>query len=195
MARLNKAERPLLLVGHGVRLGGAEKLIRQFIENLKIPAVFTWNAMDMFEYEHSCYIGRPGVVALRAPNFAVQNCDLLFSIGSRLDNVITAYNPKGFARTAKKIIVDLDPNELDKLEMEIELSIVANVKDLLKALNDLENSKLKCDHWRECCASWKERYPVNDGKPFPDEGSLSHYQFFDTLSDFVPENSLFSTCS
>ena len=195
MARLNKAERPLLLVGHGVRLGGAEKLIRQFIENLKIPAVFTWNAMDMLEYEHSCYIGRPGVVALRAPNFAVQNCDLLFSIGSRLDNVITAYNPKGFARTAKKIIVDLDPNELDKLEMEIELPIVANVKDLLKALNDLENSKLKCDHWRECCASWKERYPVNDGKPFPDEGSLSHYQFFDTLSDFVPENSLFSTCS
>ena len=73
-------------------------------------------------------IGRPGVVALRAPNFAVQNCDLLFSIGSRLDNVITAYNPKGFARTAKKIIVDLDPNELDKLEMEIELPIVANVK-------------------------------------------------------------------
>ena len=69
--------------------------------------------------------------------------------------------------------------------MEIELSIVANVKDLLKALNDLENSKLKCDYWRECCASWKERYPVNDGKPFPDEGSLSHYQFFDTLSDFV----------
>ena len=59
-----------------------------------------------------------------------------------MDNVITAYNPKGFARTAKKIIVDLDPNELDKLEMEIELPIVANVKDLLKALNDLENSKL-----------------------------------------------------
>ena len=55
-----------MLVGHGVRLGGAEKLIRQFIENLKIPAVFTWNAMDMLEYEHSCYIGRPGVVALRA---------------------------------------------------------------------------------------------------------------------------------
>ena len=61
--------------------------------------------MDMLEYEHSCYIGRPGVVALRAPNFAVQNCDLLFSIGSRLDNVITAYNPKGFARTAKRSLL------------------------------------------------------------------------------------------
>ena len=66
------------------------------------------------EHKNKLNIGRPGTVALRAGNFAVQNCDLIISIGARLDNVVTAYNPKNFARYAKKIIVDIDAAELKK---------------------------------------------------------------------------------
>ena len=195
MNRLKNAERPLLLVGHGVRLDGAQTEVVRFINDLQIPSVFTWNAMDMLEHEHPCYIGRPGVVALRAPNFAVQNCDLLLSIGSRLDNIITAYNPKGFAREAKKIVVDVDPNELDKLEMDLDLRITANAKRILTALNNLQGKKLECDSWRNRCQSWKERYRVNDGEQHPTHGELSHYHFFDVLSDFIPPGVVFSTCS
>ena len=121
-----KAERPLVLAGHGIRLAGAAEVFRAWVEKLGIPVVTTWNALDLLPYSHHLNIGRPGVVALRAPNFAVQNCDLLISIGSRLDNIITAYNPRGLARAARKIIVDVDQNEIDKLDMEIAVSVASS---------------------------------------------------------------------
>ena len=105
---LRAAKRPLLLAGHGVRLAGAATGFRQLAEQLGVPVVTTWNALDLFPYDHPLLVGRPGVVALRAPNFAVQNCDLLISLGSRLDNIITAYHPRGFAREAQKVVVDVD---------------------------------------------------------------------------------------
>lgn len=101
-ALLRAASRPLILAGHGIRLAGAASRFKDVVETLGIPVVTTWNALDMLPYDHPLLVGRPGVVALRAPNFAVQNCDLLIVIGSRLDNIITAYNPTGFAREAKR---------------------------------------------------------------------------------------------
>ena len=139
---ISKANRPIFLAGHGIRLSGSEKIFRSAIDKFGIPTVMTWNAMDLLPYDHHLNIGRPGVVALRAPNFAVQNSDLLISIGCRLDNVITAFNPQRFARCAKKIIVDIDQNEIDKLDMEIAMSINCDAKTFLEALmNDvhLEN--------------------------------------------------------
>ena len=99
---ISKAERPLLLAGHGIRLSGGADVFRQAVDKLGIPAIMTWNSMDLLPYEHPLNIGRPGVVALRAPNFAVQNSDLLISIGCRLDNIITAFNPQNFAPICKE---------------------------------------------------------------------------------------------
>ena len=59
--------------------------------------------MDLIEHSHRLFAGKVGVVAPRYGNFAIQNCDLLISIGSRLDNIITAYNPKKFAKNAKML--------------------------------------------------------------------------------------------
>ena len=105
---LSKAERPVILAGHGIRLSGGTDIFRKIVDQLGIPVVTTWNSLDLLPYEHPLYVGRPGVVALRAPNFAVQNCDLRISIGCRLDNIITAFNPRGFALVAKKVVVDVD---------------------------------------------------------------------------------------
>ncbi|MBU4046041.1 MAG: thiamine pyrophosphate-binding protein, partial [Gammaproteobacteria bacterium] len=130
---LSQAQRPLILAGHGVRLSGAAKLFRELAEKHGIPVVTTWNALDLLPYDHPLLVGRPGVVALRAPNFAIQNCDLLIAVGSRLDNIITAYNPRGFARNAQKIMVDVDRNEIDKLDMDIALPIEADAGAFLRA--------------------------------------------------------------
>jgi acetolactate synthase-1/2/3 large subunit len=94
LTMLAEAKRPLILAGHGVRLAGAADAFRQLVDHLQVPAVLTWNALDLLPYDHPLNIGRPGVVAARAANFAVQNCDLLISIGARLDMIVTAYNPK-----------------------------------------------------------------------------------------------------
>lgn len=192
---LQTAERPILLAGHGVRLSGAAKLFKQVVEQLGIPVITTWNALDLLPFEHDLLIGRPGVVALRAPNFAVQNSDLLISIGSRLDNIITAYNPRGFARAAKKVVVDVDKNEIEKLDMDITLPVVADANTFLTQLAATPLSKLNCQAWRERCLSWKDRYPVNDGQGFGDNKQISHYQFADALSNVAKPDTLISTGS
>jgi len=193
---LEKSERPLILAGHGVRLSGAARSFRTAIEHLGIPVVTTWNSLDLLPYEHDLNIGRPGVVALRAPNFAVQNCDLLISIGSRLDNVITAFNPRGFARAAKKVVVDIDQNEIEKLDMEIELGIVADARSFIDAFAKFEEIKAKpWGPWKARCVDWKERYGVWNEKSFKDSGEITHYQFIDALSEVIEPGSIVSSGS
>jgi acetolactate synthase-1/2/3 large subunit len=193
---LREAKRPLLLAGHGVRLAGGAQLFKTLAERLDIPVVTTWNALDLLPYDHPLLVGRPGVVALRAPNFAVQNCDLLISIGSRLDNIITAYNPRGFAREARKVVVDVDTNEIAKLDMDIALPVTADAADFLQAWLDTKTEEFPgWSEWKARCADWKRRYPVNDGAAFPSSGVISHYQLMDALSDALPENTVISTGS
>lgn len=193
---LEQSNRPLILAGHGVRLANASSEFVELVEKWKIPVVCTWNALDLLPHEHPLYVGSPGVVALRAPNFAIQNCDLLISIGCRLDNVITAYNPENFAKNALKVAVDIDINELNNHKIDLTEKIQANAANFIRALN---SSNLNTFHdrlaWREQCMSWKKRYSVNDGQPFGEVAPISHYQFVDTLSEVLPENILISTGS
>lgn len=196
LSLIAKAERPLVLAGHGVRLAGAAKTFRTWVEKFGIPVVSTWNALDLLPYDHPLYVGRPGVVALRAPNFAVQNCDLLINIGSRLDNIITAYNPRGFARAAKKVVVDVDQNEIDKLDMDIAVPVVSDASAFIDAVSQYEPpSHPDWASWQARCADWKKRYPVNDRQPFPTSGEISHYQLMDALSDAFPADTLIATGS
>lgn len=193
---LAEAKRPVLLAGHGIRLAGAARPFRELAERLGIPVVTTWNALDLLPYDHPLLVGRPGVVALRAPNFAVQNSDLLISIGSRLDNIITAYNPRGFAREARKVVVDVDRHEIEKLDMDVDLPVEADAAAFLSAwLLAKPAAHADWTAWKTRCEDWKHRYPVNDGAPFPASGPISHYRLMDALSDAIPANTLVSTGS
>lgn len=191
------AERPLILAGHGVRLAGAAKRFLALAENLNIPVATTWNALDLIPWAHPLCIGRPGVVALRAANFAVQNCDLLISIGSRLDNIITAYNPRGFARAARKIVVDVDPEEITKLDMDIDLRLPVDAGVFIDALAAKAKSLPATDRtaWHQRCGDWKRRYAVGEGQAFRTDGAISHYHFVSALSDAAPADTLVSTGS
>lgn len=192
---LRAARRPLLLAGHGVRIAGAAEPFRQLAERLGIPCAFTWNAADLLPWDHPLYVGRPGVVAARAPNFAVQNCDCLISIGCRLDNIVTAYNPKGFARAATKTAVDIDANELARHEIPLDLAIEADAHAFITAW--LGHGAVAGDwsEWRERCADWKGRYAPLDGRRFDDDEPISHYRFVDALAAAIPEDRLVVTGS
>jgi len=193
---LAAAERPLILAGHGVRLSGGAEAFRCLVESWQVPVVSTWNALDLISHDHPLYVGSPGVVALRAPNFAVQNCDLLIAIGCRLDNIITAYSPGNFARAARKVVVDVDQAELDKPGMEIQEKVHGDASLVINAWLDAGCSPAEDrSAWLARCQDWKTRYPVNDGKPFEASESISHYQFVDALSDAIPDNTLIATGS
>ena len=194
---INQADRPLILAGHGVRLAGAADLFRAFYERLGIPVACTWNAMDLIPAGHALSVGKPGSVALRPPNFAIQNCDLLITIGARLDNVVTAFNPARFGRDASKVVVDVDPAELCKLTHPIEVKVQADAADFLEAMLEAAGHMAKKDRssWLQRCAAWKLRYPVNDGAPFPAAGTISHYHLMQVLSDEIPADTLIVTGS
>lgn len=185
---IGKSQRPLILAGHGVNIARAGAELRTFAEAHQIPCVFTWNAADLMPFEHPLYIGRPGVAASRAANFAVQNCDLLIAVGCRLDNVVTAYNPKGFARSAKKIVIDIDPNEFAKQGVPIDLPIVDDARHVLFGLNKANLPFPRHDAWNGTCASWKARYPAWENPQHTASDTMTHYEFCDVLSEVLPEN-------
>lgn len=192
---LAASKRPLILAGHGVRIAGAADLLKQVSEKLRIPCVFTWNAADIMHWDHPLYVGRPGVVAARAPNFAVQNCDCLIAIGCRLDNIITAYNPKGFARHAKKIVVDIDANELARHEMPIDVSIHADARTFLASWFAHQTEIGDWETWSGQCQDWKCRYLPLEGKAFKNSGAISHFQLAEALSHAIPADYLVITGS
>lgn len=191
-----RAERPLLLAGHGVRIAGAADLVRQVAERFGLPVATTWLGLDLMPYEHPLSAGRPGVVALRTPNFAVQNCDLLVTVGARLDNIVTAYAPQQFGRAARRVVVDVDGNELAKHRMETEFLVQADARDFLAAL--LEHAPAAAPArrtWLERIAGWKSKYGPLAGRDLPTQGPASHYQLVDELSTLLPENMVIATGS
>ena len=194
---INSAKRPLILAGHGIRLSGATTIFKNLIEKLKIPVVSTWNAMDLIEHDNIYFAGKPGTVALRSGNFTIQNCDLLISIGSRLDNIVTAYNQERFAKNAKKVMIDIDLNEIDNCKIEFELTIESDAKKFLQSLNE-NISKVKniCRRvWIEKCNFLKNKYTINYENDFTQNNELSHFQFADILSRELKGGEIISTGS
>jgi acetolactate synthase-1/2/3 large subunit len=194
---IKESKRPIILAGHGIRLSGGANSFNKLYKKFGIPVVTTWNAMDLIPSNHSLNIGKPGAVALRAPNFAIQNSDLLISIGARLDNVVTAFNPERFAKNAKRIIVDIDQSELHKFKFPIELKINSDARIFIESLLKISKNLNFKDYkkWVKRCNSWKKKYTVNDGKPFPKIGKISHFHLVNELSETLPGNSLIVTGS
>ena len=189
---LNQSERPLILTGNGIRLAHAEGEFRKLIDLLQIPVLATWLAVDLFNYDDPLYLGKPGTVAPRGVNFALQNCDLLLVIGSRLDMTLTAYAPEHLARGAKKVIVDIDPAELRKLASYTEVSIEADAGDFLREFLNQGAAVQKRDRsaWWDRCLTWKKAWPiVEDSMRKPDQ-LVSVYNLGDILSEELKEDEL-----
>ena len=193
---LLKSKRPVFLIGHGVRLAKGTNSFIKALNKFKIPSIFTWNAMDILEYKHSLNYGRPGVVAQRFSNFVIQSSDLLISIGCRIDNIITAFNQKKFAPYAKKIIVDIDNNEIKKFNFKIKLKLNFDAKNFFDELikikfpdhNNFKKWKDKCEHWKKNFSFDREN--IKSKKIFFD-----HYFVVNKLSDKFPKNLLICTGS
>jgi acetolactate synthase I/II/III large subunit len=192
IAMLNAAERPVLLVGNGVRLAGGEAELREAIERLGIPVLSTWLAHDLVEEEHPLYVGRPGPVAPRGANFALQNSDFLLAVGARLDNVVTGYAPADFARGAQKVMVDVDAAELAKMGETIQLPVHSDAKAFLAALLRQKSAIRKRDRtgWLARCRAWKTKYPVvlQEYRDLPEK--VSTYVLADALSEVTEPDDL-----
>jgi len=159
---LQNAKRPLIISGQGVRIAGAIELLTKFVKLFKIPVVTSYLGIDTIRHDEESYIGKIGVKGERAGNLAMQNSDLILSIGSSLHVSVIGYNYKQFARGAKKIIIDIDEITHKKKTIDIDQFVHADAKDFLNILLKqlTEGDSLNYASWLEMCNKWKKKYPT-----------------------------------
>lgn len=191
---LNQSKRPAILIGHGVVAAGKQNEIRRLAEQMQIPVLATWRAKGVFGDEEALFMGSPGVPTTRYSNYVIQNCDFLLIIGTRLNPAITAYDEPHFAQYAKKVIVDIDQGEIDKLNIDFALTICGDAGDFIDKLLKHETEYRSSDRrrWLSYCMSIKAKYPLsNEKQPYDNEGKVDGFRFADKLSDYSSSNDVF----
>ena len=186
---IKNSKRPLIVVGQGVNLSNTKKELYKFISKTGIPFSPSWATVDLFTSEDKLNAGTFGVAATRYGNFAIQNADLLISLGCRLNTQITGSNLKSFAPNAKKIVVDIDDNELKKPNgLKYDLKINLNLKDFFKTINPKIKYKKDYNKWITKFKLWKQKYPIVKQEYYKQTKKCNPYVFFRTLSEQTGKN-------
>lgn len=190
---LNESKRPVIIAGQGVRIAHALDIFEKFINTSGIPVVTTYLGIDTLKQDNIHYVGKTGVKGDRPANLAMQNSDLIISIGSSLHVSVIGYDYKQFARAAKKVIIDIDETSHKKNTIDIDLFIQSDAKDILDKLLDLcHNSKLgEYSEWLKKCNFWKEKYRVCLPEYKNEKDGINSYLFIDQLSKQSSENDIF----
>ena len=189
--RINNSDRPVLLAGGGIRLAEGIDELHELIDILNIPVLTTWNGIDLIEETHPLYYGRPGGIGHRYANLIQQNSDLFLSIGARLNFLQTGFNFDGFARGAERIMVDIDPAELHKINVRPTLPVCADAKEfielILKNKDKIENKDRR--EWFSYTDRVKSRYPLvseehrQESMSRTEDGTVDTYLLLETISD------------
>ncbi len=191
-AILSEADRPVLMLGWGVRLAGGEAEARQLVSRLGIPVLTSWAAKDLVDSNFKHLVGTVGTHGTRAGNFAMQNADAVLCIGARLSTRETGSPIESWARQAQTIVVDVDEAELRKFPRfgkSLDVAVHADGRAFIRALLDrLEDCQLPdVSDWCGRIEDWKARYPVCDASA-QEESTINPYVFVDALSAAMPPN-------
>ncbi len=192
LEKIREAKRPILYAGNGIRISGGWDKFLCVAEKLNVPVVTGWDSIDAIHDDHPLYTGRGGIMGDRAGNFAVQNSDLVFSIGNRLSIRQVGYNYKTWARAAFVIANDIDAEELKKPTLHVDLPVWGDAKDLLEQLDAAlsDEALFNGTGWLSQCALWKKKYPVVQERHFEQKGLANVYAFIGTLSRQLNEGQI-----
>jgi acetolactate synthase-1/2/3 large subunit len=189
---LNNSKRPVLLAGNGVHYAGAKRVLSQLANILKIPVLTTWAGNDLFADDYPLFIGKPGTLASRGANFTIQNADCLISIGARLDFDVTGFNQKNFSRASKKIVVDIDPAEIKKLQMTVNVPVPTNalsfIQEFIKQKKIIKPKNRQ--EWLLRCQEWRNKYPVVLPEYWKQNKYVNSYVFAQVLSEELTADEL-----
>lgn len=189
--KLKEAERPLILAGNGIYTSDSEEMFHKMLGKVQVPTQTTWKSIDLMWSNHPLYAGHPGALGDRGANLIIQECDLLLSLGARLDNSITAFNESEFAPNAYKIVVDIDKNELNKFTMNIDKSICCDIRDFISLMNRyLGDDMIKKPKWISYCHDLRDKYPVIKNEYADAIEYVNGYYFTGILSECLSENDI-----
>ena len=191
---LAASERPVVLIGSGVRSAGAEAVLDAVIDKYSIPVVYSASATDIYKSDKKLSIGAVGTMATnRAANFAMQNADLLIIVGSRMTSMTTGSNPEKFARCAKVIAIDIDENEYKKANLAVDKLILSDAKDFLNKLSN-KDVNTSWNAWVDKCLHYKNIFPKCEDK-YKLDGKVDLYYLADVLSAHLENDAIFVTDS
>ena len=191
--KLNHAKRPVLLAGNGIRLAEAIPEFEKLVDVLGIPMLTTWNGIDLIEEDHPLFFGRPGGMGQRYANFVQQNSDFFLSIGARMNLLQTGYNFDGFAREAVKVMVDIDENELHKINVRPQIAVCADAKTFIRCMLKHADKIEKHDHseWIAYARRMKEKYPVVLKKYGEQQDAVNTYALLDVITEQMSDNDIY----
>lgn len=186
---INAAERPVFLIGSGIRSAHAIDEFRALVEKLQMPVVFSASAVDTYGTKNELGIGTVAAIGgTRVGNFTVQNADAVICLGCRLSPMTTGSQYEKFARAAKVVVVDIDENEHSKETIKIDAFIKADVKD---TINKLIASDIKAVNktWIEKCLHWKLIFPKCE-EIYKQSELADLHNIAATLSEVLPEDAV-----
>ncbi len=195
VARLARAERPVILAGGGIRISGGYEAFLQLVDHLQVPVTTAWNSHDLIWDDHPLYVGRPGTIGDRSGNFAVQSSDFLLVLGCRLNIRQISYAWEHFARAAELVMVDIDEAELRKPTVSVDVPVHADVAEFMRAVLARPAPTPSPAHQRylSWCKERQRRYPVvlpeyrQAGEP------VNPYCFVETLFEHLEDGEVVVT--
>lgn len=188
----SKSKRPILIAGNGIHIGNAENEFKKFYKKTQIPIITSWNASDLIEDNNKLFVGRMGLFGERCANYAIQTSDLIIVLGSRLSQPMIGYNANLFAPEAKKILVDIDLNEIKNKGLNPSLYFNNDIKLTLEKLNKQKYPQsIIYSKWLNKLKKLRKKFPVipaseniNDKKA----NKINSFRFIKILSKNLSGN-------
>jgi len=180
------SKRPLFVFGHGVKLSGCAAEAVICATSMRIPFVVSWGAFDICPTDHPFRIGSHGVYGDRVANYAIQNCDLLIMVGTRMDSRQIGGSTSSFSRFSKKIMVDIDRAEILKLEdkgIKIDHHVYEDAGNFIRTL---QTTDLDTHEWLEKLKAWKQKYSVEIARN--NDGVV--YKYLDNFFTGLPKDAI-----
>lgn len=186
---IERARRPVILAGGGVRTAKATDELCLLVEKTGMPVVTSLMGLDAIPHDNPAFFGMIGAYGNRYSNLTLANCDFLLILGSRLDTRQTGTRPETFARAANKVHVDIDPVELNE-KVKVDIAINCDVKEFLSKLNANLEGYVKADlsPWYEIIKGYREKYPTH-AQPKEVE-NIDPNRFVDLLSLYCAEGDI-----
>ena len=187
ISKLKSAQKPLVIVGNGVRLANGIESLYEFLEKTNIPVITSTNGNDIVNPDYEYYCGRFGTHTQKCANTLLNECDFLLSIGSRLYVRQIGYNFKSFAKNAYKVVVDIDNNELHKPTLYPNLRINSDAKIFLDLLNKEHPNNCNLE-WANYCSKLFKTTPRILDRHRNKTHTVSHYRFVEKLNQYLPSD-------
>ncbi len=193
LSKLSASHRPVIFAGEAVRSSGAYQDFLNLVEKLRIPVVTAWNAHDAIPDDNPYYCGRPGTQGTRGGNFVTQFSDFILVLGCRLNIRQISYNWENFAKDAYKVMIDIDPSELQKPTLNIDMPVFADLKDAISVMNRIDFTPKDYSKWIAWGKSVNKKYPACLDNYREKETPINPYVFLNELFKLLPEDSAIVT--